>query len=45
MKFIKKLMYIILVLLALGYAFVLVCSFNPDITKKLQHCYIRKCRN
>lgn len=34
MKFIKKLMYIILVLLALGYAFVLVCSFNPDITKK-----------
>ena len=35
MKFIKKLMYIILVLLALGYAFVLVCSFNPDITKKV----------
>lgn len=35
MKFIKKLMYIILVLLALGCAFVLVCSFNPDITKKV----------
>ena len=35
MKFIKKLMYIILVLLALGCAFVLACSFNPDITKKV----------